>query len=121
MLTTASARAVLPPRFAGRSAGPSTVDKAIPPANIAEASLAARIRGNVMDHLRHHNPVSPRRVPTRASGPSRAMTELGRRPERRLTELWHFGGVRGRGAQASHDAAPIPARAMDSGGVPWQG
>lgn len=46
------------------------------------------------------------------------MTELGSRPERRLTELWHFGGVRARGAQACHD---VSRARLDSAKRHWQG
>ncbi len=53
MLTTSSACATLPPELAGSIAGPSTAERATPPASRAEANLAARIRGIFMSHLRH--------------------------------------------------------------------
>jgi len=46
------------------------------------------------------------------------MTELGSRPERRLTELWHFGGVHARAAQACHD---VRRARLDSAQRRWQG
>src|SRR6266850_8275292 len=102
MLTTRSARATLPPKSVGRNAGPITVERATPPASRAEANLAERIRGIFMGHLRHQNPLLPRRVPARAAASGRAMTELGSRPEWGLTELWHFRGVCRRRAQGCH-------------------
>jgi hypothetical protein len=88
---------------------------------MAETNLAERIRGIFMGHLRHQNPPLPRRVPARAAASGLAETELGSRPEWRLTELWHFRGVYRRRAQGCHVACCGRGGAMDSAGGAWQG